>query len=246
MSSRLLVSIICFITLSVSATADSLPDPRPEAVLIHGLGLGRWSMKRIERTLTDEGYRVTNLDYDSLRIPLEKLTTEWLPAQLESHHISLQANAPPLYIITHSMGGIILRGYLRHAGVPPNLKRVVMLAPPNQGSSLVDRIGEWKAFKIATGVNGQKLSTQADSFPRQLPPWPLGPQLGIIAGDRPINPLLAHWTGSPGDGKVRVAETHLDGMHDHIVMPHSHTWIQYRRAVIDQIGHFLRNGQFAD
>ena len=231
--------------MASSLSAETAPQPSPCAVLIHGLGLGRWSMKRIETALVQDGYRVANLDYDSLRIPLEKLSTEWLPAQLEKHDIELHQDAPPLVIVTHSMGGIVLRGYLANAGVPPNLHRVVMLAPPNQGSALVDRVGDWKAFKLMTGVNGQKLSTQPDSFPRSLPSWPTGPELGIIAGDRPINPLLAYWTGGPGDGKVRVAETKLAGMNDHIVMPHSHTWIQYRRPVIDQVRAFLRDGKFA-
>ena len=201
-------------------------------------------MQRIERSLIREGYEVTNLGYNSLRVPLEELTSVWLPAQLAEHEVALGPDAPPLYFVTHSMGGIILRGYLQSASVPPNLHRVVMLAPPNQGSSLVDRIGDWRAFKLATGINGQKLSTRPNSFPRQLPAWPIGPELGILAGNRPINPLLAFWTGGPGDGKVRVSETKLDGMTDHLVMPHSHTWIQYRRPVIDQILAFLREGRF--
>jgi triacylglycerol lipase len=235
---------ILFSQLSLAAVAPALSSPPPHIVLIHGLGLGPWSMKRIERTLLKEGYRVTNLDYDSRRVPLEELTSVWLPSQLLQHGIELTADAPPLYFVTHSMGGILLRGYLHQSGVPANMRRVVMLAPPNQGSSLVDRIGDWRAFKLSTGINGQKLSTRPDSFPRQLPPWPSGPELGILAGNRPINPLLAYWTGGPGDGKVRVSETRLEGMTDHLEVPHSHTWIQYRRSAIKQVTTFLREGRF--
>ena len=239
-----LIFLACWaFSVAVIPPAMSSPPP-PQVVLIHGLGLGRWSMQRIERSLIRESYDVTNLGYNSLRVPLEELTSVWLPAQLAKHDVALGPEAPPLYFVTHSMGGIILRGYLRAAGVPPNLHRVVMPAPPNQGSSLVDRIGDWRAFNLATGINGQKLSTQSDSFPRQLPPWPNGPELGIIAGNRPINPFLAHWTGGPGDGKVRVVETHLPGMKTHLVMPHSHTWIQYRQPVIEQIKAFLQDGEF--
>jgi len=245
MLSRLHRCILCSLLMFSSAVAAPPPQPPSEAVLIHGLGLGRWSMKRVETALARDGYRVTNLDYDSLRVPLEELCHDWLPAQLKAHGIELHADAPPLVIVTHSMGGIVLRGYLKNSGLPANLHRVVMIAPPNQGSALVDRIGDWKAFKLMTGVNGQKLSTQPASFPRQLPAWPTGPELGIIAGNRPINPFLAHWTGGPGDGKVRVTETHLEGMADHLIMPHSHTWIQYRRPVIDQIRAFLHDGKFA-
>ena len=233
--------------LGLLAVTTHAATPPPETVvLLHGLGLGSWAMKRTQRTLEREGYTVVNLSYDSLRTPLTELTGTWLGDQLEAHAVDLSDNAPPLHFVTHSMGGIVLRGWLKQHGVPPALLRgrVVMFAPPNQGSSLVDRIGTWKLFRLSTGVNGRELSTAADSFPNLLGPWPVGPELGIIAGDRPINPLLAHWTGSPGDGKVRVAETRLEGMADHIVMPHSHTWIQYRKAPIAQVVAFLRDGRF--
>ena len=230
----------------LAVTSHAAAAPQETVVLLHGLGLGSWAMKRTQRALEHEGYAVINLSYNSLRMPLTELTQTWLSDQLATHAIDLSADAPPLHFVTHSMGGIVLRGWLKEHGVPSAVQRgrVVMFAPPNQGSSLVDRIGTWKAFRIATGVNGRELSTAADSFPNQLGPWPAGPELGIIAGNRPINPLLAYWTGGPGDGKVRVGETRLDGMADHIVMPHSHTWIQYRKAPIAQVVAFLRDGRF--
>lgn len=224
----------------------SLPtgEGAPTVVLLHGLGLGSWAMRRVGAGLARDGYRVINLSYDSLRVPLAELSSTWLTHQLAAHQVDLNAGAPPLYFVTHSMGGIVLRGWLQHHGVPAPLRRVVMFAPPNHGSTLVDRIGHWWAFRLATGVNGRELSTAADSVPNRLPPWPAGPELGIIAGNRPINPLLAYWTGGPGDGKVRVEHTRLAGMTDHLVLPYSHTWIQYRTPAIDQARAFLRAGHF--
>ena len=243
MKRLLLILTFLMTTLPHSTLAET--EPKPVVVVLHGLGLGKWAMKRVATSLEAEDYRVVNLSYESRKIPLEKLVNTWLPEQLKAHGIGLSAADAPLNFVTHSMGGIVLRGWLKSQSViPSNLKRVVMFAPPNQGSSLVDRIGTWKAFKISTGVNGVRLSTAPDSYPRQIGPWPDGPELGIIAGNSPINPLLAYWTGGPGDGKVRVAETKLDGMSDHIVMSYSHTWIQYRRKPIDQVVRFLHVGKF--
>ena len=235
-----------FLIFLLSMSAESAPTAnRPVAVLIHGLGLGGWAMQRVGIALEEVDYRVINLSYESRKIPLEELATSWLPQQLSAHDIDPFDPDESLNFVTHSMGGIVLRGWLKsQPAAPAALKRVVMFAPPNQGSSLVDRIGTWKLFKLSTGVNGARLSTAADAYPRSLGPWPEGPALGIIAGNRPINPLLAHWTGGPGDGKVRVAETKLEGMTDHIVMPHSHTWIQYRREPINQVVFFLGRGRF--
>lgn len=241
---RLSLFSIALITL-IPCYPMAATDQQPVVVVLHGLGLGKWAMKRVAQSLEAEEYRVVNLSYESLQVPLEELVSTWLPGQLAAHEIGLTANHVPVHFVTHSMGGIVLRGWLKsQSTIPSNLARVVMFAPPNQGSSLVDRIGTWKAFKISTGVNGVRLSTAADSYPRQIGPWPEGPELGIIAGDSPINPLLAYWTGGPGDGKVRVAKTKLDGMTDHIVIPYSHTWIQYRRKPIDQVVTFLRDGKF--
>ena len=217
-------------------------------MLLHGLGLAPWSLRRMEKGLVRAGYHVVNLGYDSRRVPLETLIAEWLPGQLETHGVALGADAPArVHFVTHSMGGLIVRGWLaRREAPPPALHRVVMLAPPNHGTPLVDRIGSWRLFHLSMGINGPRLGTGLDDFPASLPDvWPTGPELGIIAGNRPINPLLAALTGGPGDGKVTVASTRLNGMADHRVLPHSHTWIEFRTPVIREVLSFLRTGRFS-
>jgi len=241
----MLLLLLCGVVVTISAATTPASNSQPVVVVIHGLGLGEWAMQRVANALTEADYRVVNLSYKSRKVPLEELVSTWLPDQLELHEISFGADDPPVHFVTQSMGGIMLRGWLdQQPVIPANLKRVVMFAPPNQGSSLVDRIGDWRLFKLFTGVNGRRLSTQADSYPNQLGPWPVGPELGIIAGNRPLNPLFAYWTGGPSDGKVRVAETKLSGMTDHIVMPYSHTWLQYSHQPIRQVITFLATGRF--
>lgn len=214
-------------------------------VLLHGLGLGGWAMLRLASALRSAGYRVINLTYRSRRVPVEILAQEWLSDRLRRHGVRLD-HGPDLHFVTHSMGGIVLRSWLAQTNPPPVLKRVVMIAPPNQGTRLVDHVGDWWLFRLFTGVNGHRLGTGPDSLPRQLNPWPQpGPELGIIAGDFSLNPWLAHHTGRPGDGKVTVENSKLEGMTDHLVLHHSHTWLQYRREPIDQVLTFLREGRFS-
>lgn len=215
-------------------------------VLVHGLGLGPWAMRRLEKNLAADGYRVVNLGYASRSVPLETLAAEWLPAQLAAHDVSLDpARGETFHLVTHSMGGLIVRGWLHAHGVPPTLGRVVMLAPPNHGTRLIDRLNTVGLARV-TGINGPRLGTTPTAYPATLPDrWPTpGPVLGILAGDRPLNPLTAALTGGPGDGKVTVASTHLAGATAHRVLPVSHTWIQYRRLPIDHVRHFLRTGTF--
>jgi triacylglycerol lipase len=215
------------------------PDSRETVVLLHGLGLNRLAMTRLACALRRDGYRVVNLSYPSRSIPLEQLAADWLPAMLRAQNVD---TASRLHFVTHSMGGILLRLHLRDH-TPPHLGRIVMLAPPNHGSEVADRLRDNPLFRLFTGVNGRRLGTSPDSAPRQL--GPLDADLGIIAGDRSLNPLFSSWIGRPSDGKVAVESTRLDGMRDHLVVPISHTWLQWRGPVIAQIKTYLRDGKFA-
>ena len=118
-----------------------------------------------------------------------------------------------------------------------------MLAPPNGGSEVVDRIGHWRLFGWLNGPAGRELGTGPGSLPNRL--GPVRFPLGVIAGDRSIN-----WINSlfllPGrdDGKVTVARTRVDGMADHLVIHATHPMIMRHPEVIRQTLHFIREGRF--
>ena len=213
-------------------------------VLLHGLMLGAWAMARVAAAARRAGFRTVNLSYRSRTVPFETLARDWLPAQLARHGVGLAADDPPLHFVTQSMGGLVLRGWLQAHGRPPPLRRVVMFAPPNQGTELVDQLAAFRAFRAVFGVTAPRLGTRPNSLPGSLGPWPADVELGIIAGDRPVLPALVRWTREPSDGKVAVASTRLEGMQDHLTLPHSHTWLQYRRAGVVQAVTFLQRGRF--
>ncbi len=223
---------------AISPAAAASAQSSEVVVLLHGLGLNRLAMARLACGLRRDGYRVINLSYDSRRIPLEQLATDWLPGVLRIHKTDTAAR---VHFVTHSMGGILLRLHLRDHR-PANLGRIVMIAPPNQGSEVADKLRENSLFRLFTGVNGRRLGTGPESLPRQL--GPLQADLGIIAGSRSLNPIFSAWIGRPNDGKVAIESTRLEGMRDHRVFPISHTWLQYRRPVIAEVRTFLREGKF--
>ena len=147
-----------------------------------------------------------------------------------------------MHFVTHSLGGILVRQYLRDHDIP-NLGRVVMLGPPNKGSEVVDRLSDFPGFRFVNGDAGLELGTGETSVPNQL--GRANFELGVIAGTRSINLFLSSMIPGPDDGKVSVENTRLEGMRDHLEMEVTHPFMMRNDRVIDQVIHFLGNGQFS-
>lgn len=119
------------------APADTRCDG---VVLLHGIGVGSWTLKKLERTLQRRSFATLNLNYASRKKPLEALA--------EDIHAPIAAFAAQcdgaIHFVAHSMGGLVTRVYLsRHR--PARLGRVVMLGTPNGGSEIADLL---KGFEI--------------------------------------------------------------------------------------------------
>ncbi len=146
-----------------------------------------------------------------------------------------------LHFVGHSLGGILIRAYLAEDS-PDRVGRVVMLAPPNHGSELVDALGDSALFRWALGPSGQVLGTDRNSLPNRLPPPVV--EVGVIAGTSSVNPIGSLVIPEDDDGTVSVSSTRLEGMTDFLVVRSSHTFIMQSEEVAAQVVHFLRHGRF--
>lgn len=223
------------------AVSGSQTPPPACVVLLHGLGRTSLSMLPMALRLEDAGYVVANIDYPSREHPVETLANEALPRGIAKCR---EAGASPIHIVTHSMGGILTRHYLGENEVP-DLGRVVMMGPPNQGSAVADRLHDQAAYRHFNGPAGQQLVTGPKGIAARL--GPVAFPLGVLAGNEraAVDALLSEGIDEPSDGKVTVAEAKVEGMADFRVLPANHTFILSDAESFRQVLHFLREGRFA-
>lgn len=224
--------------MAISVIPAAASDAAEQVILLHGLCRTSRSMDAMQRALTQAGYTVHNLGYPSRTARIESLAETVIgPAVAECQ----RGGAMKIDFVTHSLGGILVRSYLSRHSVP-QLGRVVMLAPPNQGSELVDRMGGWRLFQKINGPAGGELGTDADSVPNRL--GSVHYCVGVIAGSRSINWINSRMIPGRDDGKVALERTKVAGMSDWLVIPATHPFIMRHRAAIRQTIYFLRHGCF--
>lgn len=224
----------CLAELDRRVPRAAAPDGRPLVVLIHGMGRTRVSFGRMRRELADAGWRAARLSYPSTRRSIEE-HARWLETVLEG--MIEDGQALEVHFVTHSLGGIVVRAALARNGAWRERLRVggmVMLGPPNQGSSFAGRLAHLRAFRWLYGDTGVGLVPEEV---RRIPP-PDCPFL-IVAGNRGSgrgwNPLLE----GEDDGVVTVEETRMAGAAGHLVVYGIHAFLPSHRAAIAATLEFL-------
>ncbi|MGB5626747.1 MAG: alpha/beta fold hydrolase [Woeseiaceae bacterium] len=208
-------------------------------VLLHGLARSAMSMNPMQRALIDAGFETANIDYPSRDYTVEELAQIAIPKGLDA--CRAKEGVGRIHFVTHSLGGILLRQYLSEKDIA-GLGRVVMLGPPNQGSAAVDELRGFPGFDWLNGPAGLQLGKGEESLPLKLGPAAF--ELGVIAGNRTIDPITSSVLENPDDGRVSVEDTKLDGMTDFVVVEHSHAFMMRMRRPIELTIRFLNSGSF--
>jgi pimeloyl-ACP methyl ester carboxylesterase len=209
---------------------------KPLVVLLHGLARGRGSMERLGARLRAQDFETWSHTYPSRKHEITYLADALTELLVE------RAGDRPLHAITHSMGGVVVR----HLHDPRlHWERIVMLAPPNQGSRLAAGLVRNPLFRWFYGPAAAEL---ADASRWPAPPAPFA----VIAGTRQrAFTNVTSWTvgrrfaaGVANDGTVAVEETKLTGMAAFAEVDATHTWIMNSPATLRLATAFLRTGRF--
>ena len=205
-------------------------------VLLHGMALPAKVMWPLARHLERAGYRARIVDYPTRPHDVAGLVDRYLRPVFAACD-----DRRPVHVVTHSLGGILLRYYLQTAELPAG-SRIVMLVPPNHGSETADLVRDWPVYRWLMGAVGQQLGTGPDGIVHRL--RPINAEVGVIAARRSLQPWFSRIVPGENDGAVSVASTRLAEMRDFLVVDSSHTLILFSREVHRQVRQFLAHGRF--
>ena len=208
-------------------------------ILLHGLARTSSSMVPLGKAMEEAGFSVALVDYPSRSHSIEALSTIAVDAGLKQCR---DGGNTQLYFVTHSLGGILIRAYLSKQDIP-ELERIVMLAPPNHGSAVVDNAKEVPGVVWFNGPAFLELGTDEQSVPLAL--GEINVDTAVIAGTRSVNLILSNFLDNPDDGKVSVESARLEGMCAMLVIEVSHPFIMKDEVVIEQTVTYLSTGEFS-
>lgn len=236
------VVTLCLITVgtAISAcTADRTREAdhaaKQETVIVfHGLGRTETAVWLLARRIEAAGFQVVRIGYNSLDDPPDRILAE-VRREVDAF---CKASRNPVNFVGHSLGGLIIRGYLAESRVC-TLGRVVLIATPNSGTPLVDTYRDSWWINLA-GPAAKSLGTDPKSFPNSLPApdYPVGIIAGV--GESPLVDMI------PGkdDGLVPLESTKTANMTDFIAVDSNHLSMRYSQEVAQQTIAFLKTGHF--
>ncbi|MEM6911868.1 MAG: alpha/beta fold hydrolase [Verrucomicrobiota bacterium] len=199
-------------------------------VLLHGLSRNYFAMKPLAKRLHARGFHVVNISYPSHLADIPTLIGKYILPEIE------KLGDRRIHFVTHSLGGILVRWLLKNEP-PANPGRLVMLAPPNQGNEIVDRLGKKTWFPLLMGSAAMQLGT--DGIPKKLGAVPI--PACVVMGRRAVVPFFRGWHEGEGDGFVGVAGGHAPGVDASHVIEADHTFIMMHPEAIRIAIEFLES-----
>ncbi len=226
----------CSAALQAARRDAGLAPQGPHLVLLlHGMGRSPFLFRAMARDLRAAGFEAVAISYPSLTddIAAHASQIEGILARAEG--------VERVSFVTHSLGGLVVRELLNREGAWREdlaLGRVVMIAPPNQGSELAEALGDFPLYHWIGGPAAGEIAAGPPFAP--LPDFlDVAVIAGGTAGGKGFNPLLSH----NNDGIVTLGETALPGTRDWLMVPALHTVIAGHPAAIAATRRFLETGR---
>ncbi|MDA7535780.1 alpha/beta hydrolase [Akkermansiaceae bacterium] len=207
------------------------PAVGDRVILLHGLWRSVWAMEHLAELIHEQGFETLSVPYASFRKPMDEIVDD-VARVVQSYD-----DGKPVHYVTHSMGGIVVR-HLGHRFPELVKDRAILLAPPNQGSEIVDWLEDFPLSHWAFGPGGMSLSTKAVS--QEVPGFSGEVEVAVVMGKSNSMPFFQSLLGEENDGIVSVKGGEVDGMNSLRVLEGDHTFIMAESAVGQEVISFLQ------
>ncbi|GHV43554.1 lipase [Bacteroidia bacterium] len=207
--------------------------------LVHGFMGAKLELKVLHESIEKEGFTSEIFTYRSLKEDVDSVG-KMLFDKVRSD------NVDSVSFVTHSMGGLVVRAmyeYINDSIQFSHIQRIVMIAPPNNGSPVADFFVKYPFAEKIGGPNLQNLTTDSVSGAKKYP-LPKNCEVGIIIGiaDKKdgYNVLLK----TENDGLVTPESAKIGIEKDIIYVKATHWGLLFNKKVIENTLSFLKNGKF--
>jgi len=208
--------------------------------MIHGYaGLGI-EMEKVHRAIEKKGYNCEIFTYMSMVTDVDSVGNRlFKKIQKESYDT--------VSFVTHSMGALVVRSMYEHLDSLtkfPFIHRIVMIAPPNNGSPVADFVNQFSFIKFIVGPNVNNLTTNpmtgAGKYP--IPTCEVGLIAGSYGGKKGFNIFV----NGDNDGVLIPQNTKMGTEKDVAFIKSWHLGLLFDNKVIKLVIAFLKNGRFTN
>lgn len=211
---------------------------KTKVYIIHGHGGNRLLMNKITKHVQKEGYAVENFGYLSFSEDIVSVSERL-------YNKIIAENYDTISFVTHSMGALIVRNLYKRiekSNCFPAIHRIVMIAPPNNGTPVADYFYPSKFWRFILGKNAIHLTTEDNSGANALPipDCEIGLIFGIKGSKIGYNPFLK----ADNDGYIVPEHAMLGIEKDIAYIKAGHTSITQKSETVKLVINFLEKGMF--
>ncbi len=238
----LLIIFISLFTCSPSIESAMASNPEREEIkilLLHGFYRDGSDMVTLKEYLEEMGYQATALDLPLTFDELED-SSQLLEERIDQLAVDL-SQGERIALVGHSTGGLVIRHYLQRSEKTDLIGNCVLIATPNQGSSLAGTVAGISStfvdyFATLDSISPERVA-ETELYQRGEV------AVGAIAGNSE-SLVTSRLLEDENDGLVEVSSVKYDGLEDFIVIPYSHQRIHYQPLTAQLVDNFLRQQSF--
>lgn len=205
-----------------------------KVILVHGFFKGRRDMDVLEKGLREAGFFPYTVDLPTTFGSLEECCN--------SMHIQIQeiaCNSECLHYVAHSMGGLIVREYLRRYS-QLQTGHCIFIATPHKGTKAAITSSKIPFYEeIFKPIKSLKKYYEAQSLGSTIKG-----KIGIISGTKNQDIIGKIFSEPESDGRVEIASTFSKDMEGLLKLPYQHKDIHRNKETLNAVINFLKHGHF--